>query len=103
MSVVKKTTRMPKKTPTSNTKSKVQRFVRLNLDDTLESFIQSYESKYKLLNRGDIVRMLLSEVYYKHQQDSKTKLIELLQSLPKPKGNHSEEEVFKILEENDLM
>lgn len=38
-----------------------QKFVRLNIDERLESVLQEYENRYSLLSRSDIVRMLLSE------------------------------------------
>jgi hypothetical protein len=45
----------------SPTKTK-QTFIRLNVDEKLDNLLKKYESQYHLLNRGDIVRMLLSEV-----------------------------------------
>jgi hypothetical protein len=82
---------------------KNQTFVRLNLDDKLENLIKKYEARYSLLNRGDIIRMLLSEVVYKEMNESKIKLANFLKSLPKPTNNLSEEEIFEILNKNDLL
>lgn len=70
-------------TKVKTTKAKVQKFVRLNLDPELESFISEYENKYRLLNRSDIIRMLLSEVQYSHRQQTRQDLIKSLTSLPK--------------------
>jgi hypothetical protein len=39
-----------------------QTFIRLNVDTKLDNMLKKYESQYHLLNRGDLVRMLLSEV-----------------------------------------
>jgi hypothetical protein len=39
-----------------------QTFIRLNVDTKLDNMLKKYESQYHLLNRSDLVRMLLSEV-----------------------------------------
>lgn len=87
--------------PTSKPKTK-QKFLRLNLDENLDRFIQSYESKYMLLSRADIVRMLLSEIYYEKQRESRDQALEFIKSLPPANHNFTEEEIFDILNEEGL-
>ena len=88
-----------KTTPKPKTK---QKFLRLNLDENLDRFIQSYESKYMLLSRADIVRMLLSEIYYEKQRESRQELKKFLASLPPANHNFTEDEIFDILKEEGL-
>ena len=87
--------------PTKTTKKPKQKFIRLNLDDKLEALLQKYESKYTLLSRSDIIRMLLSEVNwvdFDSKDNSKKKFISFLNNLPKPRTDFSEEEIFEFLE-----
>ncbi len=47
----------------------VQKFVRIQIDPKLESILQQYEQKYQLLNRPDIVKIIISEtLFFKKQQ-----------------------------------
>jgi metal-responsive CopG/Arc/MetJ family transcriptional regulator len=89
-----------KKATASKTK---QRFIRLNLDQKLDQMLSEFEVQYKLLNRSDIIRMLLSEIYFSKKQNDRQKFISFINSLPKAKTEYSEEEMTKILEENNLM
>jgi hypothetical protein len=90
-------------TKPSTSKSQAQRFIRLNLDQALEQMLQEYEAEYRLLSRADIIRMLLSKVYNDRKQKARQKMLALLDSLPKPEVELSEDQMFQILEENDLM
>ena len=95
------TTKIQSKTKTAALKT--QKFVRLNLDPQLENFIAEYENKYRLLNRSDIIRMLLSEVQYSHKQQARQDLVKFVQKLPKPEVELTEAEIFAVLKENDLL
>jgi hypothetical protein len=86
---------------TSKTKSK-QKFLRLNLDSKLDNFIQSYQSKYSLLSQGDIVRMLLSEIYYQKQTESRQKMLGFMNSLRPANHDLNQDQIFDILKKENL-
>ena len=95
--------------PTTVTKTaKKQRFLRLTIDDKLEALLVRYELEYPLLSRVDIVRMLISKSITQSSQ-SNTKASRLADWLDANVAqnpliqNKTEQEQFKILEENDLM
>jgi hypothetical protein len=79
-------------------KKKTQKFVRLNLDSELESMLEEYEVKYKLLSRSDIIRMLLSEIYYQKTKASRKEFANFINSLPQAKHNLSEDEVYELID-----
>lgn len=87
---------------TTKTKSKqnpkTQKFVRLNLDANLDKMLLEYEQKYSLLSRSDIIRMLLSELYWSKKQTKRKEMISFIQSLPTPKNTFSEGEVLNIID-----
>ena len=43
------------------TQKKIQKFVRLNIDDKLEKILIDYSKEYPLFNNTDIIRMILSK------------------------------------------
>ena len=67
------TSKLTKKT-TIKTK---QQFIRLNLDPALEKMLQEYEQKYTLLSRSDIIRMLLSEIYWEQKEEVRSKNVKI--------------------------
>lgn len=79
-------------------KTKPQSFVRLNLDPNLDKMLLEYEQKYSLLSRSDIIRMLLSELYWSKKQAKKKQMANFIESLPKPKNTFNEQEVFDIID-----
>jgi hypothetical protein len=86
---------------TPKVKSK-QKFLRLNLDSKLDNFIQSYQSKYSLLSQGDIVRMLLSEIYYQKQTESRQKMLGFVNTLPPANHSFDQDQIFDILKKENL-
>ena len=66
------TSKLTKTTKKTTTKAK-QQFIRLNLDPALEKMLQEYEQKYTLLSRSDIIRMLLSEIYWEQKEEVRSK------------------------------
>jgi hypothetical protein len=66
------TSKLTKTTKKVSTKTK-QQFIRLNLDPALEKMLQEYEQKYTLLSRSDIIRMLLSEIYWEQKEEVRSK------------------------------
>jgi hypothetical protein len=60
------------KPPTKLKSKSTQTFIRLNVDAKLDNLLKKYEKQYHLLNRGDVVRMLLSEVDYIKSQPKST-------------------------------
>ena len=69
-----------------------QKFVRLNLDAELERFLLKYEKQYKLLSRGDIIRMLLSEI-----DASNRSMKKFFSTLPKPQTSLSDNEQMVLI------
>jgi len=69
-----------------------QKFVRLNLDVELERFLLTYEKQYKLLSRGDIIRMLLSEI-----DASNRSMKKFFSTLPKPQTSLSDNEQMVLI------
>lgn len=55
---------MSAKTTTKPKNKSTQTFIRLNVDAKLDNLLKKYEAQYHLLNRGDIIRMLISQVDY---------------------------------------
>lgn len=80
-----------------------QQFVRLNLDSNLEQMLQEYEVQYSLLSRSDIVRMLLSEVYWFKKRQARSRLVSMIQNLPAPAVTLDEDQIFTTLENSDMM
>lgn len=57
-----------------NPKTK-QKFVRINIDQKLDNYFSLYEKEYPLLNRADIVKMLLSQSIRQNQKSQTFKQI----------------------------
>lgn len=57
-----------------NPKTK-QKFVRINIDQKLDNYFNLYEKEYPLLNRADIVKMLLSQSIRQNQKSQTFKQI----------------------------
>jgi|694.fasta_scaffold31784_10 hypothetical protein len=89
---------MPANATKTPRKTKTQSFVRLNLDPNLDKMLLEYEQKYSLLSRSDIIRMLLSELYWSKKQAKKKQMVNFIESLPKPKNTFNEQEVFDIID-----
>jgi hypothetical protein len=92
---------MSVKTKKLSTKS-VQKFVRLNLDEKLDQLLTEFEQQYQLLNRSDIIRMLLSEIYYTKKQQKRLAFQKFLSTLPKGE-RLTIEDSFKLLKNEDLI
>lgn len=90
------TSKLIKTTKKTTTKAK-QQFIRLNLDPALEKMLQEYEQKYTLLSRSDIIRMLLSEIYWENKRQNRAKFLSFLENLPKVDQKLSENEIFNIV------
>jgi hypothetical protein len=88
---------------TKKKKKAPQKFIRLNLDEALEAMLREYEVKYKLLSRSDIIRMLLSEIYWEKKLDDRQKLTSFFAGLFQPEVRLSEEEMFAELSQHNLM
>lgn len=54
---------------------KSQKFIRINIDDKLDSILNRYSSDYPLFNKSDIVKLLLSKAI---KQDSDKSLLEVM-------------------------
>lgn len=54
---------------------KPQKFIRINIDDKLDSILNRYTKDYPLFNRSDIVKLLLSRAI---KQDSDKSLLEVM-------------------------
>lgn len=63
---------MTTKTLTKPKTKSTQTFIRLNVDAKLDDLLKKYEKQYQLLNRGDVVRMLLSEADFIKSQPKVT-------------------------------
>jgi metal-responsive CopG/Arc/MetJ family transcriptional regulator len=63
------------KTSKKTSVSKTQKFIRINIDDKLDSILNRYIKEYPLFNRSDIVKLLLSKAI---KQDSDKSLLDIM-------------------------
>jgi|688.fasta_scaffold471879_2 hypothetical protein len=69
---VKTKSKIGKKTTSAK---KPQKFIRINIDDKLDSVLNHYSKDYPLFNRSDIVKLLLSRAI---KQDLDKSLLEVM-------------------------
>lgn len=83
------------------------KYLRLPLDEDTLGLIKSVQNDNPFLSELEVMRYILGKFAIQNSyKKPKTKLIKLFQELKQKHLNTSklsEEEVFKILEENDLM
>jgi replicative DNA helicase len=82
-------------------KTKTQKSIRLNVDEELDILLSIYESKYSLLSRADIIKMLLSEAIYNHKSQSNN-VFSKLRDIHKNTKPVDEDTIFALLEKHSI-
>jgi hypothetical protein len=77
-----------------------QSFVRITIDDTLDSILSLYERDYPLLSRSDIIKMLLSQSISINQKRKSFKQILANSTFL---DTDDEDEQFEILRKEGLV
>jgi len=86
------------KTKFKNNSKVKQKFIRINIDDKLDTILNKYAIEYPLFSRSDIVKLLLSRVIRQDEEKSLLKIMEGASFI----DISDEDEQFDFLRKNSL-
>lgn len=87
----------------STKKTKIQKFLRLPIDEKTDRLIQDIIVENPFFTPLDAIRFILGKYIKQGSRQKALKYFAELKKIHKDTPNLSEDEIFKILEENDLM